>query len=93
MGQGRLPIMEQTQRLYDGGLRRFCFENVWGYAAPLKSHTVPKSDCFGIDPATPFLNGADLPKEEAVGLEWKAFEAAWAWYKTALAQQHYQIGV
>jgi sugar phosphate isomerase/epimerase len=93
MGQGRLPIMEQTQRLYDGGLRRFCFENVWGYAAPLKSHTVPKSDCFGIDPATPFLNGADLPKEVAVDLEWKAFEAAWSWYKTALAQQHYQIGV
>jgi hypothetical protein len=92
MGQGRLPIMEQTRRLYKSGLRRFCFENVWGYAAPLKSRNVPQSDCFGIDQANHYLNGADLPKDVAVDLEWKAFEEAWGWYKTELTQQQYCIG-
>ena len=93
MGQGRLPIMEQTHRLYESGLRRFCFENVWGYAAPLKSHQVPQSHCFGIDQASHFLNGSDLPTEQAIDLEWKAFEEAWGWYKTALTQQQYRISI
>jgi hypothetical protein len=53
---------------------------------------VPQSDCFGIDQANHYLNGADLPKDVAVDLEWKAFEEAWGWYKTELTQQQYCIG-
>jgi hypothetical protein len=52
---------------------------------------VPQSHCFGIGQANQYLNGADLPNDVAVDLEWKAFEEAWGWYKTALTQHQFRI--
>ena len=34
-GAGRLDLLGTTDRLYEAGVRRFCYENVWGYSAPL----------------------------------------------------------
>ena len=38
-GAGRLDLLGTTDRLYEAGVRRFCFENVWGYAAPDRKST------------------------------------------------------
>jgi len=92
MGQGLLPIMRQTDALYAGGLRRFCFENVWGYAAPFKAATLPSSAPFSTTHTHSFLNGALLPHSEALAHEWQAFESGWQWYQTALAADGFVIG-
>ena len=36
VGDGFLPLTELTRRLLDQGLRRFTFENVWAYSAPIR---------------------------------------------------------
>ncbi len=36
VGDGFLPLTELTRRLLDQGLRRFTFENVWAYSAPIQ---------------------------------------------------------
>jgi sugar phosphate isomerase/epimerase len=91
MGQGLLPIMEQTEALYDGGLRRFCFENVWGYAARFKADNLPASAAFSLAHQHGFLNGAMLPEAEALAQEWQAFESAWQWYQHALKSEGFVI--
>ena len=91
MGQGLLPIMEQTEALYAGGLRRFCFENVWGYVARFKADTLPTSAPFSPIHPHGFLNGALLPEPEALEQEWQAFESGWRWYQGALASQGFVI--
>lgn len=84
MGQGFLPIMEQTEALYAGGLRRFCFENVWGYAARFKADVLPASAPFSTNHQHGFLNGALLSESNALAQEWQAFESGWGWYQRAL---------
>jgi sugar phosphate isomerase/epimerase len=84
MGQGLLPIMDQTEALYAGGLRRFCFENVWGYAARFKADTLPTSAPFSTKHQHGFLNGALLPESTALEQEWQAFESGWGWYQREL---------
>jgi sugar phosphate isomerase/epimerase len=37
VGDGFLPLTNLTSRLLDQGLRRFTFENVWGYSAPIQT--------------------------------------------------------
>jgi len=37
VGDGFLPLTELTCRLLDRGLRRFTFENVWAYSAPIQT--------------------------------------------------------
>jgi hypothetical protein len=91
MGQGLLPIMAQTQALYAGGLRRFCFENVWGYAAPFKADHLPASAAFSVAHPHGFLNGALLPESEALVQEWQAFESGWQWYQRALGSEGFSI--
>ena len=91
MGQGLLPIMEQTQALYAGGLRRFCFENVWGYAARFKADSLPTSAPFSLDHQHTFLNGAQLKESEALDREWQAFESAWQWYQLALEREQFIV--
>jgi len=91
MGQGLLPIMEQTQALYAGGLRRFCFENVWGYAARFKAENLPTSAPFSSKHPHSFLNGALLPESEALEQEWQAFESGWQWYQRALGSEGFLI--
>ena len=41
MGQGTLPIRALTETLLAAGLRRFCFENVWAYAAGIRPGRAP----------------------------------------------------
>ena len=36
VGDGFLPLTELTRRLLDQGLRRFTYENVWAYSAPIR---------------------------------------------------------
>ena len=91
MGQGLLPIMVQTQALFEGGLRRFCFENVWGYAAPFKAEVLPTSVAFSTAHPHGFLNGALLPESEALEQEWRAFESGWQWYQRALGSEGFVI--
>ncbi|MDP6191007.1 MAG: sugar phosphate isomerase/epimerase family protein, partial [Gammaproteobacteria bacterium] len=45
IGKGTLPFAELTRRLLAQGLTRLCFENSWGYVAPIsESHgPLPKS--------------------------------------------------
>jgi sugar phosphate isomerase/epimerase len=91
MGQGYLPIMEQTEALYAGGLRRFCFENVWGYVARFKGKTLPASKPFSLEHQHDFLNGNLLPESDALQQEWQAFESAWQWYSSALSSSGFVI--
>lgn len=84
IGQGRLPIMEQTEALYAGGLRRFCFENVWGYVAKFKAENLPVTAAFSLEHQHGLLNGALLPESEALQQEWRAFESGWQWYQREL---------
>jgi len=84
MGQGLLPIMEQTEALYASGLRRFCFENVWGYAARFKADHLPTTAPFSLKHPHGFLNGALIPESEALEQEWQAFQSGWQWYQHAL---------
>lgn len=91
MGQGLLPIMEQTEALYAGGLRRFCFENVWGYAARFKADVLPTSAPFSTKHQHGFLNGALLPESNALAQEWQAFESGWGWYQRALESDGFVI--
>jgi hypothetical protein len=83
--------MEQTQALYAGGLRRFCFENVWGYAARFKADSLPTSAPFSLDHQHGFLNGAQLKESEALDREWQAFESAWQWYQLALEREQFIV--
>ena len=41
IGEGFLPLEKLTQRLFKQGLRRFTFENVWAYSAPVSVSRQP----------------------------------------------------
>jgi sugar phosphate isomerase/epimerase len=92
MGTGKLPIAEMTDRLYETGLRRFCFENVWGYTAPIKvaSGTLPRTAAFSLDHNHPFLDANVLTPEAAVDQEWKAFTESWRWLRSDLEAGNYR---
>lgn len=49
IGTGNLPVAEITDRLWDLGNRRFCFESVWGYNSPVRVSKLPDSPCFAIE--------------------------------------------
>jgi 3-oxoisoapionate decarboxylase len=93
MGQGRLPIMDLTDRLYDGGLRRFCFENVWAYRAPIvcAQDDLPTTPSFALGADTPYLWGDDLDRDVALAGEMDAFHQGWNWMKQALGTGGYEI--
>lgn len=91
MGSGRLPVSEMTDHLYGIGLRRFCFENVWGYTSPIKVPvaSLPRTESFSLDHGHPFLDANRLAPEVAVEQEWAAFTDAWRWLRADLEFGNY----
>jgi sugar phosphate isomerase/epimerase len=91
IGDGRLPIAEQTRRLAAGGLRRFCFENVWGYVAPVVVDEIPDEPSFSLDHPHRLLRSDRLPVDEAIRGERAAFDRGWAWWRASLAADGFVI--
>ena len=91
MGQGTLPIAEITRRLWDNGLRRFCFENVWSYWAPVKvaEESLPDTPCFEVFGQERFLEGNSLAAADAAAEEGEAFDSGLAWFQSMLASEGY----
>jgi len=91
-GSGNLPVAVTTDRLYINGLRRFCFENVWSYVAPLKCRVdqLPDTACFKFEDPSRYLVGDSLPPEQAVRDERVAFEEGVAAFRQMLAERGYE---
>ena len=92
-GTGRLDALETTNRLYDAGVRRFCFENVWSYVAPLRCapDDLPLTSCFEWDDPSRYLRGDDLPPEVAMAEERNAFEIGLANWRRMLELGGYAV--
>jgi 3-oxoisoapionate decarboxylase len=92
MGSGRLPVSEMTDHLYGIGLRRFCFENVWGYTAAINvpAASLPRTEAFSLEHDHPFLDASRLDPEAAVAQEWAAFTEAWRWLRSDLEAGSYR---
>ncbi|CAN5551249.1 TIM barrel protein [soil metagenome] len=92
-GSGRLPVGDITDRLYDAGVRRFCYENVWSYAAPLKcaADDLPDTPCFEWDDPSRFLVGDTLSPAEAVREERLAFDDGLHAFQHMLKSHGYQV--
>jgi 3-oxoisoapionate decarboxylase len=91
-GDGLLPIMDQTGRLYSSGLRRFCFENVWGYNADVVSpNPLPSTASFRLSPVDRLLDANNLTPTEAIEQEMVAFHRAWRWFQDQLEGHNYRI--
>lgn len=92
MGTGRLPVIRQTHLLYEHGVRRFCFENVWSYVAPVRTGaTPPSTPWFAVDGSRIRLNGETLHRADAIVQERRAFDTGWAWFSSALTDAGYSI--
>lgn len=83
VGEGFLPLAELTRRLLDQGLRRFTFENVWAYSAPIQEgRTALDGVNLGegtfafldppFDPAVVVLQQSEFSPEKLVELESQA---------------------
>ena len=92
-GSGRLPVAEITDRLYKAGVRRFCYENVWSYTAPLKCSidSLPTTSCFEWDDPQRYLVGDTLPPESAVHQERQAFDEGMRAFRQMLQSHGYQV--
>lgn len=95
MGEGALPIARLTKRLLAQGLRRFTFENVWGYTAPIQNGRTPLagvtlgegSFAYATPPFHPgylVLDQSALSAQQLVTLERAALDRGLAWYKSCL---------
>lgn len=93
LGQGNLPIIPLTQKLLDARLKRFCFENVWAYVAPMQDTgcELPESPCFQIVEGQTKLSGDQLLPQEAITGELQVFEEGWHWLRQALAEAQIYI--
>lgn len=83
VGDGFLPLTELTRRLLNQGLRRFTFENVWAYSAPIQEgRTALDGVNLGegtfafldppFDPALVVLQQSEFSPEKLVELESQA---------------------
>jgi len=92
-GTGRLDVLGTTQRLYAAGVRRFCFENVWGYCAPVKvpESTLPTTACFAWDDPARHLLGDRLEPAVAVAQERVAFDDGLAAFHRMLSAGGYAV--
>ena len=92
-GSGRLPVGEITDRLYAVGVRRFCYENVWSYTAPVKCaiDELPTTPCFEWDDPQRYLVGDKLSPEVAVRDERQAFDAGLRAFREMLESHGYQV--
>lgn len=93
MGEGLLPVTTQTDRLYEIGVRRLCFENVWGYTAPVTvgADQLPTTACFSLDHLHRFCDGRTLDPADAIEQEWQAFVTADRWLRDQLRHDGYTI--
>jgi sugar phosphate isomerase/epimerase len=92
-GSGRLPVGEITDRLYAAGVRRFCYENVWSYTAPLKcaADHLPHTPCFEWDDPARYLVGDTLAPQEAVREERQAFDQGLRAFQQMLQSRGYEV--
>lgn len=92
-GAGTLPVAETTDALYEAGVRRFCFENVWSYTAPIRCppDDLPATECFAWADPRRYLRGDDLPPEQAVHEERAAFEEGFAAFREMLRAGGYEV--
>jgi sugar phosphate isomerase/epimerase len=92
-GTGNLDVLGTTDRLYAAGVRRFCFENVWAYRAPLKCapDAVPATACFAWEAPGRYLHGDGLDPTDAVRGERTAFDAGFAAFRAMLEQGGYEV--
>jgi len=91
-GSGRLPVGEITDRLYAAGVRRFCYENVWSYTAPLKCEVddLPDTPCFEWDNPQRYLVGDTLSPDDALREERTAFDDGLRAFQLMLESHGYQ---
>jgi len=92
-GSGHLDVLGTTDRLYAAGVRRFCFENVWAYRAPLQCDpaSLPATPAFTWDDPARYLHGDSLDPAVAVAGERPAFEEGWAAFLRMLDNGGYEV--
>lgn len=92
-GSGRLDVLGTTDRLYAAGVRRFCFENVWAYRAPLTTpvESLPDTPCFVLDDPERYLHGDALDPDRAVREERIAFSDGLRAFWAMLAEGGYEV--
>jgi sugar phosphate isomerase/epimerase len=92
-GTGKLDVLGITDRLYEVGVRRFCFENVWGYRAPLKcsAEALPSTPSFAWDDPGRYLHGDSLDPQVAVSEERVAFDTGLAAFQAMLSNGGYTV--
>jgi 3-oxoisoapionate decarboxylase len=92
-GSGRLDVLGTTDRLYAAGVRRFCFENVWAYRAPLQCapDALPATPAFEWDDPARYLHGDDLDPADAVAGEGPAFDQGWSAFIAMLRTGGYEV--
>ncbi|CAB4362756.1 MAG: TIM barrel protein [Actinobacteria bacterium] len=92
-GSGRLPLGETTDRLYAAGVRRFCYENVWSYTAPVQCplDELPHTPCFEFDDPQRYLVGDTLAPDVAVRDERVAFDTGLDALHRLLATGGYEV--
>jgi sugar phosphate isomerase/epimerase len=92
-GTGRLDVLGTTDRLYEAGVRRFCFENVWSYVAPIRCaiDELPSSASFAWDDPARYLRGDELDPGLAVPEERNAFEIGLAGLDRMLTEGGYEV--
>ncbi len=92
IGEGTLPFTELTRRLIDMGLTRLCFENSWGYVAPISDQhgPLPSTDCFKVFEQAPMV-ALKMPAEQAVAGELKALQDGLLHFQRICAGLGYKV--
>ena len=67
VGEGFLPLSDLTRRLLFQGLRRFTFENVWAYSAPIQKGRMPLKGVYLGAGAFKYLDPPFDPKRVVLG--------------------------
>ena len=93
-GTGNLDVLGTTDRLYAAGVRRFCFENVWAYRAPLKCSpdALPDTPYFAWEAPERYLHGDGLDPADAVRGERTAFDDGLLAFRAMLEHGGYEVG-
>ncbi len=97
VGDGFLPLTELTRRLLDQGLRRFTFENVWAYSAPIRDGRAALDDvklgegAFAyldppFDPARVILRQSEVSPQALIELESQALHRGHEAFRQVLKQ-------
>lgn len=92
-GAGNLDVLGTTDRLYAAGVRRFCYENVWAYRAPVQCHLdqLPTTAAFTWSDPARYLHGDALEPQKAVREERLAFDQGWQEFQSMLAAGGYEV--